>query len=62
MTNSARALHATQLTPDEVERILQVCGTDALLVGVDESQEGASGFCMATFLQAIDLPERGMLS
>ena len=33
MTNPARALHATQLTPDEVERILRVCGTDALLVG-----------------------------
>lgn len=33
MTDSARALHATQLTPDEVERILRVCGTDALLVG-----------------------------
>ena len=33
MTHSARALHATQLTPDEVERILRVCGTDALLVG-----------------------------
>ncbi len=33
MTDPARALHATQLTPDEVERILRVCGTDALLVG-----------------------------
>lgn len=33
MTDLARALHAAQLTPDEVERILRVCGTDALLVG-----------------------------
>lgn len=33
MTDLARALQAAELTPDEVERILRACGTDALLVG-----------------------------
>jgi hypothetical protein len=33
VTDPARALQAAELTPEEVERILRVCGTRALLVG-----------------------------
>jgi hypothetical protein len=33
VTDLARALQEVELTPDEVERILRACGTDALLVG-----------------------------
>jgi len=33
VTDPARAQQEAQLTPDEVERILRVCGTNALLVG-----------------------------
>jgi hypothetical protein len=33
VTDPARALQEAELTPDEVERILRACGTDALLVG-----------------------------
>jgi hypothetical protein len=33
VTDPARALHEAELTPDEVERILRTCGTEALLVG-----------------------------
>jgi hypothetical protein len=31
--DSARAMQEAELTPEEVERILRVCGTRALLVG-----------------------------
>jgi hypothetical protein len=33
VTDPVRALQEAELTPDEVERILRTCGTDALLVG-----------------------------
>ena len=33
MTDPARALHEAELTSDEIERILRVCGPRALLVG-----------------------------
>lgn len=53
MTDLARALQEAELTPDEVERILRACGTDALLVG---------GQALATWAVHYGIQPAGQLS
>ena len=53
MTDPARALQEAELTPNEVERILRACGTEALLVG---------GQALATWAVHYNIQPVGQLS
>lgn len=53
MKRSARTLEEAALTPDEVDRILRICGTQALLVG---------GQALATWAVFYDVQPAGVLS
>lgn len=53
MTNSAHALHEAELTAQEIERILRICGPHALLVG---------GQALATWAVYYDIQPVGALS